>query len=423
MSKSKKIRKSEMSLQPDFTLRRMAVIFIDNIICTLILLFALNYFSLIFVIDFLDPIQNTFDDFYLSDIVFSKIRNNDKVPIDSNIIIVNIGNLSRVGIAREIEKINSYNPKVIAIDAFFRGEKDKYQDSILASVLSKIQNFVMVHQLMLDNGKFAKLIHSAEIFEKYAQPGFANILITDDFQTVRSFSPKETINNQDQYAFSVETVRLFDSNSASKFLARDNSVEIINFRRNQDKYILFDVEDIFSNKRDLSVVKNKIVIFGFLGPDFSTLVAEDNFFTPMNEQYLGKTYPDMYGAIIHANCISMILSGDFINIIPSWVNLILLILIIYFNMAFYSYLRIRHDTLFEPLSISLVIIEAFFLFILMIIFIYFLKFSIYNNYYKAIFVSFIITPMTFETYHDSIKPLFISFYQNILLLFGRLNKR
>ena len=39
---------------------------------------------------------------------------------------------------------------------------------------------------------------------------------------------------------------------------------------------------------------------------------EDKFFTPLNEYTVGKSDKDMYGTVIHANIVSMLINNDFI---------------------------------------------------------------------------------------------------------------
>ena len=64
-----------------------------------------------------DPIGQALGDVELTDYVFSSLRKDPDV--DQNIVIVNIGNLSRRQIAEQIQIISKYKPKVIGIDGFF----------------------------------------------------------------------------------------------------------------------------------------------------------------------------------------------------------------------------------------------------------------------------------------------------------------
>ena len=61
----------------------------NNLFSTLLVIAILKYLPILFSIDMLDPIQNTFQDMQLTDLVFSQVKDNDKVEIDENIVLVN----------------------------------------------------------------------------------------------------------------------------------------------------------------------------------------------------------------------------------------------------------------------------------------------------------------------------------------------
>ena len=76
---------------------------------------------------FLSPVATALGDFDVYDIVYSKLL--EEQSVDTNIVLVNIGNLSRKEQAEEITVINKFKPAVIGIDAFFEAEKDPVSDS------------------------------------------------------------------------------------------------------------------------------------------------------------------------------------------------------------------------------------------------------------------------------------------------------
>ncbi|MBN4065782.1 hypothetical protein JYT51_00445, partial [Candidatus Amoebophilus asiaticus] len=79
----------------------------DSLFATLFVYIVILIFYLIPLnINFLDPLEQALSDFELTDIVFSKMREKESVKGDTNIVLVNIGNLSRRGIADEIKIIN-----------------------------------------------------------------------------------------------------------------------------------------------------------------------------------------------------------------------------------------------------------------------------------------------------------------------------
>ncbi|HYG15113.1 MAG TPA: CHASE2 domain-containing protein, partial [Bacteroidia bacterium] len=91
----------------------------------------------------------------------------------------------------------------------------------------------------------------------------------------------------------------------------------------------------------------KIVLMGFLGPDLKTKVLEDNYFTPMNYKYSGKSFPDMYGVIIHANIISSILEAKYINKVPQWLSILIAYIICWVHVYFFIKSYIKHHKFFH----------------------------------------------------------------------------
>ena len=94
-----------------------SVLHIDNFLSILILLVFYGLFFRSCNNNFTDPIADAFADVELTDIVYAQFNMNDKysqvtngelTTPDTNIVIVNIGNLNREGIAKQIHILNKY---------------------------------------------------------------------------------------------------------------------------------------------------------------------------------------------------------------------------------------------------------------------------------------------------------------------------
>lgn len=448
--------------------------FRDNLICTGIILFILSQLSIIFSIDFLDVVQNTVEDFYITD--YASSGGFPDIEKDTNIVLVNIGRLNRKEIAEQIMIINSYKPKVIGIDATFFKPKIHYEysndietapaeiaqvtgedvtvipssaipqdmifkidenpdtrlldtfyltavydtlDFYLEYAFLKTENMILVNKLENTEDKlnFDRVSKPIPRFLKHVKTGFANMITDDeqDYRTVRYYAPYRIAGGDTINSFAVEITKIVAPDKAKRFLERNNHKEVIRYRRNIDKYITLDYDEVFSKADSLGFLKDKIVIICFLGSKINTVVTEDNFFTPMNKSYYGRCYPDMYGGVIHANVVNMILDEEFIESMDSWPEWVKIFLItgslVFFNMLLLNFIRIKHDNWYEPLSVSITFTELFLMFFI-IINVY--KYFFFEIKLVALFYAIILSGTIFETYHGSVKPIVVYYFNKIL---------
>jgi CHASE2 domain-containing sensor protein len=398
-------------------LKKLRFISWDNLFATAVVFGVLQFLPILFSIDFLDPINNTIEDFNAADVVFARLKDYDAIKPDTNVVLVNIGYLNRQGIADLLNIINANDPLVVGIDTFFPLPKEPELDSALAQALRNTKNLILVSEAkhLDDDMVFDTVIYSHIMFTKYAKTGFAN-LVTDDnsgFRVVRSISPTEIIDDSLRLFFAVEVAKYLDSDKVKKFVARNNDIESVNYKRNiyNGGYKALDINDVFNKQDELSFLKGKIVLLGFLGPDINTIVFEDIFFTPMNPNYLGKAFPDMYGVVIHANVISMIMEEDFIMTIPFWLKIVITFFIVYFNMALFNFIERRYENVYEMANLFIILTELVILFNTMIACFYFFKFDL--GLREATLFGIIFSATGFELYHGSFKPITMNMVNKI----------
>lgn len=318
------------------------------------------------------PEQSALRDFEFEDFVFSVRK--PKSPNSKDITLVNLGHISRKEIAALIDTINQHHPKVIGLDAFFNCLNGK-QDSIncpqrldtvgnrlLHEAIEKSKKVVLVTRLLwtekmkkasdsiesLDHYFFDSLELSDPPFSNYARNGFANLSTSGsgDAMTCRSFCPKLKINGSDQFSYAVEVAMKVDSMKTSEFLKRATENEIINYTGNikalngkvngiyteKSFFNTLDTDEILAGKIKPTDIKDKIVMIGYMGDYLSDNTIENMYYSPMNANPLGKSLPDMYGIVIHANIVQMILNKDFINRVPQWIWWIVQYAIIIMNI-------------------------------------------------------------------------------------------
>ncbi len=349
-----------------------------------------------------DSVGQALKDFELTDIVFSKIRKDEDVVADERIILVNVGAHSRRGIAQQIMKINEYKPKVIAFDGFFVCVKnlrdsvncpallDTLGNLMLISAIEAAPNFVLGTKLMqtsklakYDSNEADSLHMSDPVFMERAHRGFITLptdaTYQEDVKQGRTIYPRWKIDGKEELAFSVQIAMLYDSIKTKKFLARGIDEEIINFRRNIQvkqlahnslkdddtntsnfgtQYYVIDVYDMLEGNVLPEVFKDKIVLMGYLGDYVGQPSWDDKFFTPMNKVVGGRANPDMFGLVIHANVISMILDEDYINTISDNAKYAIAFLVCLFTVALFIVIDQKLPMWFDALSVIIQLLEV-----------------------------------------------------------------
>lgn len=310
-----------------------------------------NFFSLILVFlvmgafaffpfntHLLDPLKHGLKDFDLMDLVYGKLKDPDPNQIANEIIIVNVGSSARTRgeIAEDLRIVKKYNPKVIGFDVIFSEEKNATDDSLLRSELENSPNIVLGAYLSNPNKEGFEHIDSSGILSPMAHKiGFTNFVSADELSTIRMFAPYSKLNGKEISSFSAKVLEHSHPAREKELRERGKEIELIDYRFRNENFVIIDPEELRDSSRDFSFIKDKVVLFGFVGTDKNTKVMEDIFFTPLNEKFSGKSSPDMYGVIIHANIIYMLMDQRYIDKMPQWLSILLAVIIAYLHIVFF----------------------------------------------------------------------------------------
>lgn len=386
---------------------------IDHIIATLFVIAMLKFLPVFFNLDMFDPVQGTLEQMQVSDIAFGHLRDYEQYEVDTNIVLVNNGHLNRKQIAGMLDIINYYEPKVVAIDAFFRADKGEEMDQPLAESFANTEKLVLGVELF-KNDEEAETWDTIKVsnpkFNQYGIPGYVNMYEDpDNFRTVRLMTTTQAVNEDTVLSFSARTVLEYMPEKAEAYLARGNETEVINYKRNINKYITFNYTDIYEQIPELEKIRGKIVLIGYLGPEPGETYTEDIFYTPMNPKYVGKSEPDMYGAVIHANVMSMILEEDYVFKFADWVKNLILVLAVLLNMVLLRHFRDNYPRLYQPFTVILILGQLLIYSTIVI--------TLLHNYQIQIilgntFFAIVVCVLCFETYTDSLKPLVSGWYKS-----------
>ena len=394
-------------------------------ICIFLLMWIFQSVSQFNIFDAFDPVGEALADVEFTDIAFSRIREDPKG--DTNIVLINIGELDRAGIGRQIEIISKYRPRVVGIDAFFNERSaDTLGDIMLSNAIANAPNVVLVTKLLQSGtlqitsmGKdlYDSLERSGPFFRGSAKEGFANLeteaVRQEDFKTCRRFPPSRPVKGKALKAFSVMAASLHSPDKADRFLHRENAWEIINYRGNAADYFsrtmfptifpALDFDDVLNENFVPEMIEGKIVLFGYMGKSFFDTSWDDKFFTPMNKAYAGKTNPDTYGVVIHANIISMILSEDYISAFGSGQAIIIAIVLCFVNVIFFNIIYHRLPNWYDGITKLLQLAEILILMFLMVMIFDWYNFKLDLTYSL---IAIALAGDTLEVYHGVIKNLF-----------------
>lgn len=341
------------------------------LILTLLTLFITQSFEIILsskYLIYLFPENAALQDFEYSDFMIS-----DRKVLSKNkdIIIVNVGNLTRREIGTLISTINEYKPKVIGINLIFSCQGDlrdtincpQLRDSIgvrmLSEAIKSAKNVVLGTNYTEDSPLFE---YSDSIYSTYARNGYADL---PGSTMVRDFWPYHQVVLKDQKfnSFAMEVCRLYDSSAAYELSRKVNS-EPINFRGNIDDrrssvngyFDMVDVGEISDQKLNRRQFEGKIVLLGFLGDSIGSSNAGDKVFTPLNNKPLGKSFPDMYVTVVHANIIAMILNRDYIYELLSPQEYLMAFIFCFFHILILLWLLGKYGNLYDLFSIVFILL-------------------------------------------------------------------
>ena len=346
-----------------------------------------------------DTIGQALKDFELTDYAFSNLRPDPTV--DDRIVLVNIGTLTRRGLAQQIQIISQFKPRVIAFDGFFNCEGalrdsvncpellDTLGNLMLSSAIREAGNVILGAKLLqtdslaqFDTDVYDSVEISDPMFSDYSLEGFVslptNATYQEDVKLCRSILPQRKIGGQDQLYFGVQIAMQYDSVKARKFLNRNKDEEFINFKGNievrrlklnslkndetattnfKTMFYVVDVEELMKGEVLPELFKDHIVMLGYLGDYLGDPAWEDKFFTPLNKKVAGRANPDMFGLVLHANAVAMILNEEYIDEIPEWTNYLIAFLVCLLTVALFIRIDQVLPSWFDALSVIIQLIE------------------------------------------------------------------
>lgn len=325
--------------KPSKKKRKNLLLVRDGLVNTVLSLFTCYLLSLLFLnTSFFNPLSKALKDFSFLDVYYAE-RLAPKTSVNTDIILVNIEHQSREHLALVLQKIQQSQPKVIGFDVILKSFEKTKTDTLLAQLL-KSKNVVQTYIFQPDSSN----TNSHPFFKSKAIRGFANFNFNPDYGVIREFTGFYESEGEMLPAFSAAMARQYlseDQWNSKELDAKLENSRVINYQGDLDHFMNFTASQIIELE-ELSLLKDKAVILGYLGsPTGNSFDIEDKHFTPLNSITAGKSVPDMYGAVIHANILSMLISDRFMYKISNFWMIVLMFICSFIASVYFIWLNKR----------------------------------------------------------------------------------
>jgi len=341
--------------------RKPNTLYKETFVATLAFIVAVFIISLVpFKSEFMKPVKQEFDDFDIYDLFYAGKGNYYDGTRDKDIYIVQAAD-TRADIARQLEEIKMLQPRVIGVDLSFaaRHDNDAATDSALTAAITGNPAIVQGYTILTEE-EGEPLIKEDFLPKDYLQSngGYINFSEPDTFSVIRSFAPFYKKDGKEYTAFTSKIAERYDPAKFARLKARHNSTELINYHSNIDYYTNYSMDefDELFKTNQLGDIKGKIVLLGvFTKNDGRPRQMEDVRFSPLNSKPSGRSFPDVYGVVIHANIISMILQGNnFVTVPPLWASYVIGFIVAFGFIHYILHLHKKHG---HPKHIALLLVQ------------------------------------------------------------------
>jgi CHASE2 domain-containing sensor protein len=304
----------------------------DTLLCTLISMFVLFALSFLIVnISFFNPLKKVVKDFSFLDVYYAEsLSLEDKINTD--IVLINIEHRDRFELAQLLDQTLAADPKVVGVDIIFKDRKDAFVDSMLAK---SFRNDKIISSYIVGNDSITR---NHPIFDFNSEAGFVNLNFETETSVIREFVGVTEFEGEKHYSLAYHIAKRvmdpakWESRNFERVLEGNTPIK---YHGDYSMFLTLGYDE-FMTSPDKEFLKDKIVILGYLGiPTGNVNDVEDKKFTPLNKVTSGKSIPDMYGAVVHANIINMILKNDLMYRVSNfWIGVMSFVFTFFIIMYF-----------------------------------------------------------------------------------------
>lgn len=347
------------------------------IVSIAIILFIWLLNSIRLNLHYIDPFNNGIKEYEITDIVYSYIIKDTDFQED-RIVIVNSGKPDRRRLADLTTRLTDAGAAAIGLDFYFDEVYGAPEDTLLQNSIKANPNIVLACSLAdenTDDDTIEGVTAVDTFFSNYATIGYGNYP-SNETKTIRVFSPGEMAEGQYIPAFTTAILAKYKPEAAQKFSQRRNKLEHIYFSGHKENFISQDINivlDSLTSEEFGYVFKDRIVLIGYAPSDEWANPLIDRHYSPINKNYDTKSIPDMFGIVIHANVLSMILNEQYIYNVPWGISFLLSLVLCYFNVVFIRYIYRRFHEGFHGITRALQLVEFLLMFFLIAILFYYFR--------------------------------------------------
>ncbi|MCX8112489.1 MAG: CHASE2 domain-containing protein [Bacteroidia bacterium] len=247
----------------------------------------------------------------IQDLIYRRLPQS---PPDTQIVIVDIAQLERPRLASLLLKLGEAQPSFIGIDAVFQApfriQDDSLWQAALCTVAQKLPVcLVSTLDLSYPMEQAPQVPISHPLFTGCVEQAFANLILYDTTARIVREYQLYTVSGKDT-AFSLGLRAALAADPALlDTLSFLPSRFHIRYRGGLSHFYFVSGEEVLQENIPLGWLRGRILLLGLADPLYRTM--EDIFFSPLNEAFLRRSFPDMYGVLIHANVAAMLLHRSF----------------------------------------------------------------------------------------------------------------
>ena len=206
----------------------------------------------------LNPVKRAFNEFHTTDVFYSILNDISTKEISKDIIMIDIHDITqRRDIARVIDEVNGYKPKVIMIDVLFVQRRDIQEDEELMEAISALPSKVSANRLDkydVEHEFFSELQHSFYGNDSLILEGYCNTA-NPELGITRSFSLTQKYRDSTVYSLPYLTACIYlDKRPKTENILNERTIEFdpLNF-------LTIKPNEIANYKQ---LIKDRIVIIG-----------------------------------------------------------------------------------------------------------------------------------------------------------------